>query len=876
MYSKVTQPIKSEKYVFADYAEILEKHQLNHKPANFYYQVGEPEKTQGWILHLSSIWIQIPELLSAVLPLLINHDIPFKVVQNRDRALALCDGGLGYNRLGKIFCIYPPNDEIAIKLVKELLIVTKDFEGGEIPTDFHLGGIIYTRYGSHNPVLYLNRTGGVERYIYDVKGQLIKDEYSSPFKFPKGIHWPFSEIAAPVEQMPSTFLNNCYKVFETLKTDAKGRVMKALRLHRFYVQWIVIKEAKKGVCVDRQGRDIQDRLLWQYDLLKSLENKIPVPKAYDFFKENDNSYLVMEYIKGKELGRVIEEVYELSAWFELEPDNKTLLVNYLLQLIDTIKILHEYGYVHRDINWVNFIYDKLGRFVSIDLELAYSMKENYPNPPFKLGTPGFLSPEQSAMKQPHFNQDIYSLGALMIKFFTNLNPVKFQHNASDLSENLNFFIRDVKTSRLIGACLSSNPDKRPHLDDIKTGLEELLKRLGASKQTPIKGKKYIKHLIERLIYTFNDTILVKPNRVWHSNSNREDEELANQQTGVTYDVGFYTGVSGIMYMLAVAKCEGFKIGKSAETYYKSWEYLRTNFMSNLSNMIPGLYHGAAGVALAIAKGIEAGLIDAENSSVIEKCFEIPATEDSVAHGVAGQGLAVLNCLKFIPQEKAKSLLDQYIQTLMKNQQKNGSWLTNFPESNRKVCFTGFSQGVAGICYFLLQHYDYFKDDQVKLTVTKALRWLKKKSRKSKEGTYWLNNNKTNTFDHWLKDGVAGVALCFINAYKVLGDQSYREIAERTLGFNPKHLVHPSFSFANGLVGIAEVYLIAYKVLNDKEWHDRTEFILNLLVNVHRGDEELCYWMVEDNKMPTADFMVGNSGILHFLIRYLSPQTSFFV
>ena len=161
-------------------------------------------------------------------------------------------------------------------------------------------------------------------------------------------------------------------------------------------------------------------------------------------------------------------------------------------------------------------------------------------------------------------------------------------------------------------------------------------------------------------------------------------------------------------------------------------------------------------------------------------------------------------------------------------------------------------------------------------MTKALRWLKKKSRKSKEGTYWLNNNKTNTFDHWLKDGVAGVALCFINAYKVLGDQSYREIAERTLGFNPKHLVHPSFSFANGLVGIAEVYLIAYKVLNDKEWHDRAEFILNLLVNVHRGDEELCYWMVEDNKMPTADFMVGNSGILHFLIRYLSPQTSFFV
>ncbi|MDN5211974.1 lanthionine synthetase LanC family protein [Fulvivirgaceae bacterium BMA12] len=877
MHSKLTQPIAIKKAISANYAKILKKHHLKYQAVDHYYQVGHPEKVQGWILHLSPVWTEIPDLLTIVLPLFTTHNVPFKIVQDKGVASTLNQGGLGYHQLGKVFCIYPPSDEIAMMLARELLVRTKDFKGCTIPTDFHLGGILYARYGSFNPKIYQDKTGRPERYIYDANGQLIKDEYNIPFKFPKGVHWPFKELAAPEEEVLSTFLNNRYKVFSTLKTDAKGRVMKALRLDGFHIQWIIIKEAKQGICIDEEGRDIQDRLNWQHILQNDLQHKMAIPQVYDFFKENGNSYLAMEYIKGKHLGGVIDDIFALSCWNDLDTDKKSTLLDHLMQLVDTINVLHQEGYMHRDLNWMNFILDKQHQLVAIDLELAYSIKRNFPHPPFRLGTPGLMSPEQVATKEPQINQDIYSLGALMIKFFTNLAPMKFERGHPGLVENLNFFTGTKRLSDLIAACVSSKPADRPDINNIKSTLENFRATLATSEQSRPANNKSIDQTMQFLIHALGNIVMIRPNHVWHSNTARDQDLLDNHQAGLSYDFGLYTGVSGVMYTLANVKCAGHDIGDAEEAYSRAWQYLSTEFLNNLPNSIPGLYYGAAGVAMGIAKGIEAKLIDPEHQSNLKKCLEIQATELDVAYGVAGQGLAVLHCLNLLGTETAKHLLDHYVNTLLENQQKDGSWLALEPDSSRTLKYTGFSQGVTGICFFLLKYYEHYKDEQVQAAATKALRWLQKKSRKSKEGTFWLIHNRKRVFDRWLNDGTAGIALCFITAYKVLGDPNYKKIAENTLAINPRHLVYHNFSLASGMAGLAEVYLTAARVFEDDEWQARADFILDVLMHAYRTNEDNSYyWIVDDNKIPTADLMVGNSGILHFFLRYLSPETSSFL
>lgn len=864
--------------IVKDYTEILALHHLKYRPVDFYYQVGEIEKVQGWIIHLSARWPQIPDLLTTILPILISQNIPFKVVQNKQKANLLCDGSLGYHQVGKVFCLYPPDDAISLALVKELLEITKDFKGCAVPTDFHLGGIVHTRYGSFKPQLVLDQNGRVERYIHDVNGQLIKDEYHTPFKFPKGVHWPFQEIAAPVSEVPTTFLKDRYKVFSTLKTDAKGRVMKSLRLNGFQVQWVVIKEAKHNVCVDQHGRDIRDRLSQQYILQNDLKEKVPVPEVYDFFKENGNSYLVMEYIKGKPLGQVIEGIYQSSAWFDLHLDKKLQLIDHLLALIDIISKLHQVGYVHRDINWVNFLVNRNKKIVAIDLELAYALNENNSQPPFTYGTPGFMSPEQLKIETPEPNQDIYSLGALMIRFFTNLNPIKFGIHPG-LPDDLNFFIRNIEISRLISACLSSKPNDRPEIYAIKSTLKDFRLILSNSEQSsadlgrPPTDRQHIHEVIQCLINTLANPVMVKPGYIWHSHAVQDNELLANLQSGVSYYPGLYAGVGGVMYMLAKAKRAGYNVEIAREVYVRSWEYLHENFLNALPNMVPGFYHGAAGVALSIAKGIEAGLIDPEYQNSIEKCLELTVDSFSIAHGAAGQGLAALHC-SILDPKSAQRILRKCVELLLENQQKDGAWLTVPLAGGRSLRYTGFSQGVAGICYFLLRYYDHYQDDRVPDAVSKALHFLLKRAKKGKKGTYWYVSDRKKIFDPWLNDGIAGVALCLIAAYKILDDPAYKNIAESALRFNPEYVVFPDFSFAQGLTGLAHTYLTAAKVFESEEWQSRADFILHTLIHASQGDKkELYYWIIDDNKPPTADFMIGNTGILHFLLHYLSPETT---
>ena len=875
MNSKITQNTVDNQEQAHDYAQILDQYNIKFKKSEYYYQIGEPGRVQGWILHLSSVWPEIPNLLSKILPLLTKYDIPFKVVQDQDKAMALCNGNLGYHQIGKVFCLYPKDDQFAVSLTKELLLITKDFKGCAIPTDFHLGGIVYTRYGSFTPKFFLDYTGRLERYIYDLNGQLIKDMCSIPFKFPRGITWPFNEISLPEQEQPNTLLKQKYKVVNTLKMDAKGRVMKAFRLHRYGLQWIIVKEAKHGVWADENRRDITDRLRWQYDLQTELQEKIPVPKVYDFFIENGNSYLVMEYINGKPLGGVISDTYQSSVWFNLDLNRKLLLIDYLLQLVGNIEILHNEGYIHRDINTVNFILDKHKRLVAIDLELAYSINKNTPDPPFALGTRGFMSPEQSEIKTPQTNQDIYSLGALMIKFFTNLNPIRFENDFSILPEKLDFFIRDKGISNLIGTCLDNNPKSRPDLNLIKSKLKTFRKTLSAPQKLKLENPRPINKIVNSLIYALTDSVMIKPERVWHSSAAQQNEQLDNRQAGITYSMGFYSGISGIMYVLAIAKCEGYNVQITKEAYLRSFRYLRTNFLDTLPKVVPGLYYGAAGVGLSLNKGIEAGLIDPEYRKDVIKCLQIPATGLNIAHGVAGQGLAVLGCLNSIKTEIAQPILHHCVSLILKNQQKDGSWITAPPVNNSKTCDIGFSQGVAGICFFLLKYYNRYNEESVRSAVIKALHWLKKKSRKYRNGLYWRNNSREKVSTRWLHDGQAGVVLCFITAYQTLGESEFKDIAEKALRIMPNYLVHHDFSLAHGITGLAEIYLMAAQVFDNNQWQERADFILNTLIHTSQGsNEHLSYFITQDNKTPTADFMVGNCGILHFLLRYLSPERSF--
>jgi len=199
-----------------NYAEILDAHQLNYRSSEYYWQVGEPNTACNWVLNLSVIKIQILELFSAIISLLVQKGVPFKIIRDEGLAESALDGHLGAKYLGKIVCISPYSTQDALTLAKELIVLTEHFKGPAIRTDRYLGGIVYTSLESHTSV---------------------------PFSLPTNTIWPFRQIAEVTAPPAPKLLNNRYYPMSIIKPDAKGDIIKALYFKKFWnIKSCIIKQ----------------------------------------------------------------------------------------------------------------------------------------------------------------------------------------------------------------------------------------------------------------------------------------------------------------------------------------------------------------------------------------------------------------------------------------------------------------------------------------------------------------------------------------------------------------------------------------------------------------------------------------------------------
>jgi len=75
-----------------------------------------------------------------------------------------------------------------------------------------------------------------------------------------------------------------------------------------------------------------------------------------------------------------------------------------------------------------------------------------------------------------------------------------------------------------------------------------------------------------------------------------------------------------------------------------------------------------------------------------------------------------------------------------------------------------------------------------------------------------------------------------------------------------------------MAALGELYLEAGRVFKSEEWYTRANLIANVFIHTFlKNQEGSGYWNMEERNAPTADFMVGNSGIIHFLARCIYPD-----
>lgn len=150
-----------------------------------------------------------------------------------------------------------------------------------------------------------------------------------------------------------------------------------------------------------------------------------VPRLLAHFEENQQFYLVQEYIEGQDLS--------CELVLGRQQDEQKVL-DLVLDILNILQVVHEQGVIHRDIKPHNLIRREDGKIVLIDFGAVKQLSTHVVQPDGQttesilIGTPGYMAGEQRAGK-PRYCSDIYSVGIIAIQALTGLNPKEIGEDA---------------------------------------------------------------------------------------------------------------------------------------------------------------------------------------------------------------------------------------------------------------------------------------------------------------------------------------------------------------------------------------------------------------------------------------------------------------
>ncbi len=160
---------------------------------------------------------------------------------------------------------------------------------------------------------------------------------------------------------------------------------------------------------------IKARFINEAKLLHDLQHKNIVQQR-EFFEENGRLVLVMEYVDGRALDKMIGQDVGPIPWEKALP--------LFIQILDGIGYAHSKGIVHRDIKPANILISKEGQVKVTDLGIAkIAGQQGMTRTGAQMGTLYYESPEQiQGAKDVDHRSDIYSLGMTLYEMLAGRLP----------------------------------------------------------------------------------------------------------------------------------------------------------------------------------------------------------------------------------------------------------------------------------------------------------------------------------------------------------------------------------------------------------------------------------------------------------------------
>ncbi len=196
-----------------------------------------------------------------------------------------------------------------------------------------------------------------------------------------------------------------------------------------------------------------------------------ITQVYAIEEVNDELFIVMEYISGRELK-------------ELSIDDHQSVVDYAVQIASGLQAAHEKGIIHRDIKSSNIMVTDEGKVKIMDFGLAKIGAGTHITKDYStLGTISYMSPEQARGEKIDHRTDIWSLGVLMYEMLTGTLPFRGDYEQAVIYSVINekhHALNDsnpdipARFEKLIDKLLEKAPENRyPTVKAFLADLEEI-------------------------------------------------------------------------------------------------------------------------------------------------------------------------------------------------------------------------------------------------------------------------------------------------------------------------------------------------------------------------------------------------------------------
>ncbi|MBD2126145.1 tetratricopeptide repeat protein [Microcoleus sp. ZQ-A2] len=237
-----------------------------------------------------------------------------------------------------------------------------------------------------------------------------------------------------------------YTIISQLGQGGFGKTFVAQDKHLPDHQQCVVKQLKPQATDPFTLQTARRLFDTEAKVLHRLGSHDQIPQLFAYFEENQEFYLVQEFIEGDDLSKELTPPtppYQGGAttgnassyqgggrgglWSEDE------VISLLKEILEILDFVHQQNVIHRDINPRNIIRRKQdGKLVLIDFGAVKQVSTQVvqggrTNVTVAIGTPGYL-PSEQANSNPKLSSDIYAVGMVGIQALTGISPEQLPIN----------------------------------------------------------------------------------------------------------------------------------------------------------------------------------------------------------------------------------------------------------------------------------------------------------------------------------------------------------------------------------------------------------------------------------------------------------------